>query len=205
MRMQQIDSSVFIFCDMQEIFRIYICYSGTYVNTVPARGLTPKDLSGLPVCNLLHLRMRNYTAASSHIADPRYGSFSAYRKHDYLCGNRTGYQSDQTGTDKAANQKSKSTELSRYPCLYAFCIPALRQPVYHMRHMDYHHSGTAAGRCKSIEEKEFVMSTLISTILGASIAFLIKMHDIIIPPGTHSFLFLGEPDFSELEALEKEL
>lgn len=49
------------------------------------------------------------------------------------------------------------------------------------------------------------MSSLISTILGASVAFLIKLHDLIVPPGVHSFLLLGEPDFSELEALEKEL
>lgn len=49
------------------------------------------------------------------------------------------------------------------------------------------------------------MSTLISTILGASVALLFKLHDIVYPPGIYSFFLLGEPDFSELEALEKEL
>ena len=51
------------------------------------------------------------------------------------------------------------------------------------------------------------MSTLISTIISISITLLAKFNwnDLFIPPGSHSFLLLGEPDFSELEALEKEL
>ncbi len=66
-----------------------------------------------------------------------------------------------------------------------------------MRSMDNHNTDYAAYRCKYKKKEGHIMTSLISIILS----FLVSMSGVFckfLPPGIPCFMFLGEPDFSEL-------